>query len=96
MTIISLTTDELQKRIEDHFKSQGLKAELWMASLGQSGGITHHIKFEGIFNSSHILEFGIYFNKKNEPVITNFKGICPIGELTKILNELETVLKNIL
>ena len=66
-----------------------------MTSIGQSGGITHHIKFEGIFNSNHILELVIYINKEDEPIITNFKGIFPIVELSKILNELEYVLKNL-
>ena len=63
-----------------------------MTSVSQSGGFTQSVRFEGIFNLSRILEFSIYFNRLNESVITDFKGVCPIGELTEILSELKLVI----
>ena len=89
---INLTTDELKRRIEEHFESKGFKIDLYMTSVAQSGGLTQNVRFEGIFNQGRILEFSIYFNRLNESVITDFKGVCPIGELTEILNELKLVI----
>lgn len=92
MKVITLTPDEVKEKIETHFTKFKLKAELYTTLVAQSGNKIHKVRFEGIFNTHRILEIDIYFNGQQEPIITDFKGICPISELIDILTELKTVI----
>jgi hypothetical protein len=92
MTNTNLSPEELRTKIQEHFKSNGLKAELYLTLAGQTGGKIKNVKFEGIFNEARILAFYICYNQQNKLLITDFKGICPIEELTQILIELKTVI----
>lgn len=95
MKMITITPDDLKAIIEKHFASKGLKAELYTTMIAQSGSKIQNVRFEGVFNSIRILEVDIYFNGQYEPIITGFKGICPMSELTNILTELEVVINSL-
>lgn len=95
MKKITITPDDLKAKIENHFTSKGLKAELYSTMTAQSGNQIQNVRFEGVFNSIRILEVDIYFNGQYEPIITGFRGICPISELTQILTELKTIINSL-
>lgn len=95
MNVITLSPERLRVTIEEHFNSCGLNAKLYTTSIAQSGTKINSVRFEGVFNSVRILEIDIYFNGHYDPILTGFKGICPISELVKILTELNNVIDNL-
>ena len=94
MNKINITPDEFKKVIESHFYSKHMVAELYSTMVGSSGGIIHNVRFDGAFNSIR-LDIEVSFNGSHEPVISGFRGICPINELATILNELNIAIQSI-
>ncbi len=95
MKRIQITPEELRLKIEEHFKKAGLKAELYIAASAESGSKTQSVRFKGVFNGGRILEIDIYFNGHYKPILTDFKGVCPICELANILTEFKNVIDNL-